>query len=83
MMKRTAAILSSLLLGLALAGPARSQDIFDLLRKGDVAAVKAMVEKSPRLVEASDGTGNTPLHIAALGGDAGLIHYLVDKGDKL
>ena len=72
-----------LILGLALAGPARPQDIFDLLRKGDVAAVKAMIEKSPQLVEARDPGGMTPLHYAAYGRDAGFIDSLIDKGAKL
>ena len=62
---------------------AQSQDVFDLLRKGDVAAVKALVEKSPQLVEARDKDGDTPLHYAAYGGNVELVNYFVDKGAKL
>jgi len=79
-MKRSALAFS---LVLALAAPARSQEIFDVLRKGDVAAVKALVEKTPALVDARDGDGMTPLHYAAMGGNADLINDFIDKGAKL
>jgi ankyrin repeat protein len=59
------------------------QEIFDLLRKGDVAAVRALVDKTPALVAARDADGWTPLHYAALGHDLGLIDFLIDKGAKL
>ena len=67
--------------GMALAGQA--QDIFDVLRKGDVQAVKAAVEKTPGLVDARDGDGRTPLHYAGAGGNAELVGYFVSKGAKL
>ncbi|MDH4196679.1 MAG: ankyrin repeat domain-containing protein [Candidatus Aminicenantes bacterium] len=79
-MKRTAGVL---FLFLIMSGLAQSQEIFDLLRKGDVAAVKALIEKSPQLVEARDGDGDTPLHYAAYGGNVDLINYFIDKGAKL
>ena len=68
---------------LSLTSIALPQEIFDALRRKDVAAVKALVEKSPGLVDARDGNGLTPLHHAAREGDADLITYLVDKGAKL
>jgi len=67
----------------ALAVVAQSQEVFDLLRKGDVAAVKALIEKSPQLVEARDSDGDTLLHYAAYGGSVELINYFIDKGAKL
>lgn len=70
----------TLILGLALAAPALPQEAFDLLRKGDTAAVRALVEKSPRLVEARDAQGLSLLHYAAYGRDAGLVEFLIDKG---
>jgi ankyrin repeat protein len=79
-MKKSALALSFVL---ALAAPARSQEIFDALRKGDVAAVKALVERTPQVLEARDGDGMTPLHYAAMGGNADLINYFVDRGAKL
>ncbi|MBN2266405.1 MAG: ankyrin repeat domain-containing protein [Candidatus Aminicenantes bacterium] len=66
----------------AMAATAWPQDVFDLLRKGDVAAVKDMIEKSPQLVEARDAQGMTLLHYAANGREAGLIDLLIDKGAK-
>lgn len=63
------------------AGPA--QDIFEALAKRDVQAVKVIVEKDPKLVDARDASGRTPLHYAATGGDADLVGWLVSKGAKL
>ncbi len=68
---------------LALTGAAWPQEAFDALRRGDVAEVRSMIEKSPRLVEERDGNGNTLLHLAAAGGDADLVRYLVEKGAGL
>jgi ankyrin repeat protein len=73
-------IVSFSLLSLAAAQP---QEIFDTLRKGDIQTVKALIEKTPQLVDARDGDGMTPLHYAAYGRDVGLINFLVDKGAKL
>lgn len=59
---------------------ASSQEAFELLRKGDIASVKAMVEKSPQLVEARDPQGLTLLHYSAYGRSPDLVHFLIDKG---
>jgi ankyrin repeat protein len=79
-MKRTIVVLSLLL---ALAAFAQSPDIFDALRKGDVAAAKALIEKSPPLVNARDGDAMTPLHYAAFGTDVDFVNFLIDKGAKV
>ena len=79
-MKRTIVFLSLLFM---ITATARPLDIFDALRKGDVAVVKALVEKSPQVLDARDGDGRTLLHYAAVGGNADLINYLVEKGAKL
>jgi ankyrin repeat protein len=79
-MRKTIVLLSLVLI---LAAAALPEDIFDSLRKGDIPAVKALVEKTPQLVDARDGDGMTPLHYAANGRDAGLINFLIDKGAKL
>jgi len=81
-MKKPTVILS-LLLTLALAVPAQAQEVFDLLRKGDAAAVKALIERSPQLASERDGDGDTPLHYAASLGNADLVSFLIDKGAKL
>jgi ankyrin repeat protein len=79
-MKKSAILLSLLL---AFAPLARSQEIFDALRKGDVHAIKALIEKSPEVLDFRDGAGSTPLHYAAIGGSAEFINYLIDKGARL
>jgi len=68
---------------LLLAAAARPQEIFEALQKRDVQAVKALIDQSPQLVDSRDSNSRTPLHYAALGGDAGFINFLIDKGAKL
>jgi ankyrin repeat protein len=68
---------------LALSAAVWPQDIFEALRKGDIQTVKALVEKSPGILDSRDGDGNTPLHYAAMNGNAEFIIYLLDKGAKL
>jgi len=77
---RTAAVFFSLIL--AIGEIAQAGDIFDALRRGDVPMIKALIEKTPQILESRDGNGRTPLHYAAWGGDAGFISYLIDKGAK-
>jgi ankyrin repeat protein len=79
-MKKLAVILAFLLV---LAVAAQSQEVFDLLRKGDIPAVKALIEKSPQLMATRDSDGDTPLHYAAHEGNVELINYFIDKGAKL
>jgi len=61
---------------------AQSQNLFEALRKGDVEAVKALVEKSPEVLDARDSDGMTALHHAARDGNDPLINYLIEKGAK-
>ena len=75
--------LSIILVVLAFSTIARTQEIFDALRKGDIPAVKALIEKTPQVVDSRDSRGMTPLHYAATGGNADLVSFLVDKGAKL
>lgn len=64
----------------ALAVAAHAQEVFDLIGKGDVPAVKALIEKTPDLIRSLDPNGNSLLHYAAHRGDADLIRFLIDKG---
>ncbi len=59
---------------------APSQEVFDLVRKGDVASVRVLIEKTPQLVEARDPQGMTLLHYAAYGRSPELVNFLVDRG---
>jgi len=79
-MKKT---LSIIFVVLAFSAMARPQEIFDVLRRGDFPAIKTLIEKTPQVLDARDSEGLTPLHYAVLGGDAGFINYLIDKGAKL
>jgi len=68
---------------LSLAASLRPQEIFEALRNGDLPMIKALIEKTPELVNARDGDGMTPLHYAAMGGNMELINHLLAKGAKL
>jgi len=80
-MKKSAVILSFCLVIGASAQP--PQEIFEALRRNDIQAVKAFIEKTPQVLEARDGDGMTPLHYAAMGGSADLVGYFIDKGAEL
>jgi len=82
-MKKSTSVLFLFVSILAIAVTAQSQEIFDLLRKGDIPAVKALIEKSPQVIDVRDGNGMTPLHYAAIDGNAELINYFIDKAAKL
>jgi ankyrin repeat protein len=58
-------------------------DIFELLRLKDLQAVKALVEKTPQVLDVRNNDGMTPLHLAAQGGGVDLIDWFVDKGARL
>jgi len=85
-MRRTPALLLVLLASSVLAtipSRLRAQEIFDLLRNDEVARVKALIEETPALLEARDGSGNTLLHYAAIGGDGDFVAYLIDHGAQV
>jgi hypothetical protein len=47
----------------ALCGP-----IHDAARQGNLAAAQALQQNNPHLAVSKDSSGNTPLHLAAMGG---------------
>lgn len=55
-------------------------EIHKAVRDGDIAKVKALLEKNPELVSASLENGMTPLLLAAPRGEMELIKLLVDSG---
>ncbi len=57
-----------------------AQDIFEAVRANDPAKVRALVEADPRLIQAEDPDGRTPLHWACRGVHMDILKYLVGKG---
>ncbi len=55
------------------------QDIFQVVQQKDLAAVKALLEKSPDLVSARNPDGMTPLHIAVAYGLLDVARCLIEN----
>ncbi len=55
-------------------------DIHDAAKAGDLAKVKAIIEREPGLIGAKDETGRTPLHWACRGVHVDVVKYLVERG---
>ncbi len=62
--------------------PVLSQEIFDAAKKGELAKVKALVQKNPDLVKSKNNEDDTPLHIAADAGHLEIARFLIQKGAK-
>ena len=58
---------------------AADDELLSAARKGDLAAVKAQLEKGSSL-EAKTPYGQTPLYLAAMNGHEEVVHFLLDKG---
>ncbi len=59
---------------------ASAQDIFDAVKKNDLAGATAVLEKDTSLVRAKDSSGNTPLHAAAISGSVPMADLLLSRG---
>lgn len=60
-----------------------AQDIFEVVRAGDLAKVKVVLETNPDLLNAMDWKktpGHTPIHIAASYGHTDVIAFFLEKG---
>ena len=53
---------------------------FDLAQQGDIAQMKALLDKHPEVVKAIDQHGVTPLHWAIAAGSAPVVELLLAKG---
>ncbi len=62
---------------------ASAQGVFDALRNGDLAKVKALVDHDPSLVMARNARQSTPLHVAVDSNNVPLARYLIEKGADL
>jgi len=71
------------LAGLSLAAAMPAAEIHEAVKTGNLAAVKALVEKDPAQVNAKDEAGRMPLHWAARGMSNEVLAYLVEKGADL
>ena len=58
---------------------AADDELLSAARKGDLAAVKAQLERGSSL-EAKTPYGQTPLYLAAMNGHEEVVHFLLDKG---
>jgi ankyrin repeat protein len=57
--------------------------IHEAARAGDLATVRALVEKSPDLASVKDESGRTPLHVASASGHRDVVAYLLSKGGEV
>src|SRR5262249_24478167 len=63
----------------ALFAASLDEDLLDAARKGDLASVKALVEKGAA-IETKTPYGQTALYLAAMNGHADVVQFLLDKG---
>ena len=62
---------------------AQVAELHAAVKRGDLAAIKALLEKNPALADArseTDARGTFPLHVAAQSGQAAAAKLLVDYG---
>jgi len=64
----------------ALGSSSSAPEIFDVIRRGDAAKVKTLVESDPSLVKARNARRSTPLHVAADVDNVPIARYLIEKG---
>jgi ankyrin repeat protein len=59
---------------------AKAQEIFDAIKKDDVARVKRLLATDASWISLKDASGNSPLHMAAAGGSLPITKLLVAAG---
>ncbi len=62
---------------------AQGQEIFDAVRVGDIAKVRELIEKDPKLVAFRNANQINPLHVAAVYGRADIARFLIEKGAEI
>lgn len=75
-MKKLIFILLVLIISLTL----WATDVYEVAREGDVAKMKSLLQKDPKLLNAVDNRNSTALHFAAHRGHLELVKFLVSKG---
>ena len=61
----------------------QAQEIFGAVHNGDLAKVKELVEKDPRLIKTRSANQSTPLHVAVDVNSEPIARYFIDKGADL
>jgi len=79
-MKRIKSAMVLWILMMGLWTTAHASEIHQAAEGGDLAKIRALIEKDAGLVDAKDENGRTPLHWAARGVHFELMKYLVEKG---
>ncbi len=82
-MRKTLLGIACLAVLAGLAASLSAAEIHEAVKAGNLAAVKALIEKDPGQIKAKDETGRTPLHWAARGTNNEILAYLVEKGAGL
>ncbi len=82
-MKKRKMITIFFLFAVGMAASLFAAEIHEAVKAGNLAAVKAVLEKDPGQINAKDETGRTPLHWAARGTNNEVLTYLVDQGASL
>jgi ankyrin repeat protein len=77
---RFAALLFTASASFALGPHASADEVDQLARRGDVAALQALLATNAALIQHVDTNGNTPLHVAASAGQSKAVAFLLDHG---
>ena len=64
------------------ADPERGDELFDLVREGDLDGVKRLLEASPERIAEVDAQGRKPLHAAAAEADLKLVRHLAARDQR-
>lgn len=54
--------------------------LFNAIRKGDLAGIKSLLTAQPNLINGQDARGFTPLIMATYTGNTEIAHYLLNQG---
>lgn len=82
-MRSIFAIVSTLLILVLMATYALSAPIHDAASKDNVAKVKALLKKNPKLLNVRDKDQSTPLHYAVASGKTGVLKFLLSKNAQV
>ncbi len=74
------AVLAAVVILAALVVGAQNEDIFQLVQRGSLESVKALVTKNPALAKAKNEEGDTVLHLAAGAGRRDIFDFLLAQG---